>query len=210
MKVLQLNEQSSGLEYFDQRGQFRVIRQINHLSILGCAVTMHNTINKRNLSLTLRSLIRYIPLLLWIAQSAKVYCIDDILLSISIKIITMEEEHGILTKNGWMFSLPHSHFQFKSINISNILASKLKLCVYVWKLVSWLSLGIYFSGVETSVNKEICLNCVFFLHRVMDEIMYEGQLELRSSPHTMPRWRLFPVLYFKISMLLKSNSTINT
>ena len=39
---------------------------------------------------------------------------------------TVEEEHGILTYNGWMFSLPHFHFQFKSVSISTILTIKLK------------------------------------------------------------------------------------
>ena len=39
-----------------------------------------------------------------------------------------------------VFSLPI--FQFKSVNISTILTSKQK-CVYIWKLVSWLLLGIY-------------------------------------------------------------------
>ena len=57
----------------------------------------------------------------------------------------MAEQHGILTKNGQMFSLPHFHVQFKSVNISTILTSKLKMCVYVWRLDSWLSLGIYIS-----------------------------------------------------------------
>ena len=41
----------------------------------------------------------------------------------------MEEEHGILTYNGRMFSLPHFHFQFKSVNIFTILTSKLKTYV---------------------------------------------------------------------------------
>ena len=45
----------------------------------------------------------------------------------------------------WMFSLPHFHFRFKSVNISTILTSKLKMSLYVWRLVSWLSLGIYIS-----------------------------------------------------------------
>ena len=35
------------------------------------------------------------------------------------------------------------YFQFKSVNISTILTSKLKICVYVWRLDSWLLLGIY-------------------------------------------------------------------
>ena len=42
---------------------------------------------------------------------------------------TVEEEHRILTWNGWMFSLPHFHFQFKSVNISNILTFKVKIRV---------------------------------------------------------------------------------
>ena len=42
----------------------------------------------------------------------------------------VEEDHRILTfKNDWMFSL--LHFQFKSINISTILTSKLKhVCIF--------------------------------------------------------------------------------
>ena len=55
----------------------------------------------------------------------------------------MEEEHRILTCNGQMFSLPHFHFQFKSVNISTILTSKLKICVYVQRLVSWLLLLLH-------------------------------------------------------------------
>ena len=38
----------------------------------------------------------------------------------------MEKEQGILTYNGLMFSLPHFHFHFKSVNISTILTCKLK------------------------------------------------------------------------------------
>ena len=49
---------------------------------------------------------------------------------------SVEEEHGILIYNGLMFSLPHFHFQLKSFNISAILTSTLKMCVYVWRLVS--------------------------------------------------------------------------
>ena len=44
---------------------------------------------------------------------------------------TVEGEHGILTYNGQMFSLPYFHFQFKSVSMSTILTSKLKMCVYV-------------------------------------------------------------------------------
>ena len=44
---------------------------------------------------------------------------------------TVEEEHGILVKNGQIFSVPHFHFKFKSANISTILISKLKMCVCV-------------------------------------------------------------------------------
>ena len=43
----------------------------------------------------------------------------------------VEEEHGILTNNGRMFSRPHFHFQFKSVNIFTILTSKLKMCTYI-------------------------------------------------------------------------------
>ena len=66
--------------------------------------------------------------------------------------------------NGRIFSLPH--FQFKIVNISTIITPKLKTCVCVWRLVSWLSLGIYISWVESSVNKQIRLNCALFVHRV--------------------------------------------
>ena len=44
---------------------------------------------------------------------------------------TVEEEREILTYNGRMFSLPHFHFQFQSVNISTILTAKLKMCVYI-------------------------------------------------------------------------------
>ena len=44
---------------------------------------------------------------------------------------TVEEELGILTYNGPMFSLSRFHFQFKSVNISTILTSKLKMCTYI-------------------------------------------------------------------------------
>ena len=41
----------------------------------------------------------------------------------------MEEEHGILTKNG--SALTHFHLEIKSINISTTLASKLKcVCMF--------------------------------------------------------------------------------
>ena len=74
--------------------------------------------------------------------------------------ITVEEEHEILIfYNGQMFSL--LHFQFNSINI---FTSKLKICVHVWSLVSWLLLGINISSVESSLNKQICLNFVPFLY----------------------------------------------
>ena len=44
---------------------------------------------------------------------------------------TVEEKHGILTCNGWMFSMTQFHFQFKSVNISTILTSKLKcVCMF--------------------------------------------------------------------------------
>ena len=34
------------------------------------------------------------------------------------------------------------------------------VCVYIWRFVSWLSLVTYISWVESSVNKQIRLNCV--------------------------------------------------
>ena len=63
-----------------------------------------------------------------------------------------------------MFSLPH--FQIKSVNISTILISKLKTSVYIGRLVSWLLLELNISLVESSVNKQIRLNYILFLHRV--------------------------------------------
>ena len=68
----------------------------------------------------------------------------------------------------WLFVMLFSppHFQFKSVNISTILTSKLKR-VCIWVLVSWLSLGIYIPWVESSVNKQIHLICVLFLDRTM-------------------------------------------
>ena len=78
----------------------------------------------------------------------------SLLVMSSLKVLwAVEEEHGILTYNGRMFSLHHFHFQFKSFNISTILTFKLIMRVYVWKLNSWLSLAIYNSLVESTVNK---------------------------------------------------------
>ena len=57
------------------------------------------------------------------------------------------EEHIILTYNGCMFSLPRFRFKIKSVNISTISTSKVKKCVCVWRVVSWLSLGTYFLSV---------------------------------------------------------------
>ena len=70
---------------------------------------------------------------------------------------TVEEEHGILTFKTQVFSLPHFHFQFKSVNTSTIFTSKLKTRLYIWRLVSWLTLRMY-------TNKQISLNCMLFLH----------------------------------------------
>ena len=52
----------------------------------------------------------------------------------------VEEEHGILTYNEWMFSLPPYHFQFKSVNISTILTSELKdvcMCGHLFLAITW-------------------------------------------------------------------------
>ena len=76
-----------------------------------------------------------------------------------------------LTENGRMFSLPHFHFQFKSVNIPSILTSKLKTCVYIRRLISWLLLGIYISWVESSINKQLRLNLVLFLHHVISHFL---------------------------------------
>ena len=88
---------------------------------------------------------------------------------------TAEEEHGILTDNGTKFSLPNFHFQFKSVNISTILSSKLKMCLYVWRLDSWLSLGIDISWVESGINKQICLNFVLFVYSSYRTISIKNQ-----------------------------------
>ena len=72
-----------------------------------------------------------------------VYYLNKILLSKHFH--KVEDEHGIPTYNGRMFSVPHFHFQFKSVNISTILNFKLRMRVYVWILDSWLSIGIYIS-----------------------------------------------------------------
>ena len=76
----------------------------------------------------------------------------------------VEEEHGIMTYNGGMFLLPHFHFQFKSANIFTILTSIPKhVCIFgdffltITRNISW---------VEFSVNKQIRLNCVLFIHGV--------------------------------------------
>ena len=45
-------------------------------------------------------------------------------------------------------------------SISPYLNFKLKKCVYIWRLLSWLSLSIYISWVESYVNKLIRLNRV--------------------------------------------------
>ena len=85
------------------------------------------------------------------------------------------EELGILTYNGQMFSLPHFHFLFKYANISTILTSKLKTCV------------------ESSVNKQIRLNCVLFLHRVRAENTFKLD---ESKVHELGLYqRRFQALY---------------
>ena len=62
----------------------------------------------------------------------------------------------ILTYNDRMFSLPHFHFQFKSINISTILTSKLKTLAYVWRHHSWISLEcIFLEWNLVQINKSI-------------------------------------------------------
>ena len=70
--------------------------------------------------------------------------------------------------NGWMFSLPH--FQFQSVNISTILTFKLNKCVYLE--TCFLAIAWNTSGMESSVNKQICLNCVLFLHCVIVQYVY--------------------------------------
>ena len=58
------------------------------------------------------------------------------------------EAHGILTKNGQMFSLPHFHFKFKPFNISTILTSKLIMCVCLETCFLDITWNIYFlSGI---------------------------------------------------------------
>ena len=61
---------------------------------------------------------------------------------------TVQAEHRILTfYNGRMFSLPH--FQFKSLNISTILTSKLKMCVCTFE---GLFLGYYLEYIFLQRN----------------------------------------------------------
>ena len=105
----------------------------------------------------------------------------------------MEEEHGILTYNGRMFSLPHFHFQFKSINISTILTSKLKcVCTFV-DLILGYHLE-YISWVESSVNKQICLNFVLILHRAVGMTLANGKrwLFLYILEHFHPNNKVYP------------------
>ena len=66
----------------------------------------------------------------------------------SIDIYMMEEEHGILTNNGWMFLLPQSHFKFKSVNISSIFTSKLKMrvCMFLDLFLGY-HLKYFLSGI---------------------------------------------------------------
>ena len=117
---------------------------------------------KRNIALINLCLCLLFQILLWLEfQSSSPIC----LLCCYVCKSRVEEEYGILTKSGMMFLLRQFHFQFKSANISTILTSKLTICLYVWRLVSWLLLGIYISWVESSVHKQISLNCVFFLRR---------------------------------------------
>ena len=59
-------------------------------------------------------------------------------------ICTVGGEHRILTYNGRMFSLPLYHCQIESVNVSTILTFKLKMCLYILRRVSWLSLVIFF------------------------------------------------------------------
>ena len=100
---------------------------------------------------------------------------------------TVEEEHRILTFcNGHrMLSLPHC--QFKSVNIATILASGAKMCLCVWWLDSWPSVGIYISWVESSVNKQIRLNCVLFFHRVFAVVVFQCEWALTSPKCEIPQ-----------------------
>ena len=70
----------------------------------------------------------------------------------------VEEEYGILTYNGRMFSLPHFHFQSKSVNISTILASKLKICVYIqtYRIISWLLLPPSTKLEQGNIFRSVC------------------------------------------------------
>ena len=70
--------------------------------------------------------------------------------------------HSILTfYNSRMFSLRYFHFKY--INTSPILTDKLKyVCTFRDLLLGYCL--EYISSVEPSVNKQIRLNCLLFLH----------------------------------------------
>ena len=72
---------------------------------------------------------------------------------------TVEDQHGILTFNGRMFSLPHFHFPFKSVNIYTILTYPQKIYVYIWRLV--LEYHLEYSLMDSCVKKFILIACSF-------------------------------------------------
>ena len=94
----------------------------------------------------------------------------------------------------WLFVMLFSppHFQFKSVNISTILTSKLKP-VCIWVLVSWLSLGIYIPWVESSVNKQIHLICVL-----------SSTAQCEGTPVSIGMWWHCPQRARKASLLTDS------
>ena len=49
------------------------------------------------------------------------------------------------------------------------------MCVYIWRLISWLSLGTYIFWVESNVNKQICLTYLLFPHRAVGNVGEKGE-----------------------------------
>ena len=109
---------------------------------------------------------------------------------------TAKEEHGILTYNGRMFSLPHFHFQLKSVNIYTNFRKR--VCIF-----GDLFLGYhleYISFVRSSVNKQIRLNCVLLPPPCEGSVGVAPEVNLRHPLHSgnkahkweNPSWRLNP------------------
>ena len=195
-------------------------------------------------------------------------------------ISTVEEEHGIMTSNGQMFSLSHFHFQFEFVNISTILNSKLRrmhstrmrtkcvsgrlgvytqihtpvhphlhtpcphphphtpnpsacwdtppceqtntsknitfasqlveMCVYIWRLVSWLLFRIYISWVESGIPKQIRLICALFLHRDQEHCLSSWDFNLTQYFFNAFQCFLngFNIVFYRFHSFLNTTSFI--